>query len=482
MPAPTPPSRLALRRKRKAPSSRTVRPERSERTALAKSNGRKPPKQRGIAILAVVTAIAIALMIVNEFATRTTIDMLQAKNTLDQTRGHFLARSAINLGELLLRMQNLLDQDFKRKGMITKLNGGMLIQVTGLSDQLMSAFGGDAEQVQKAIGVASMDDVKGLGADIGQFGLRMVPVDGRINVNCARGSVAERKMVASMLKSLLFPFATNSIFDDPDAEGWRRDYETQVEAIIDYIDTDGERVDVADRPLAPGANPASEPLHQAGAEDYGYENLRDRYLPKNERIDSVGELRLVRGIDDRMWTLFGNAFRVHGGCKINLRAMEDVTVIASVISLSVKDANDPALRDPTRVWTLAGLVLKARALGETFELPDDFAKFVEDPVGFFTASLAAAKGAGVQAPAMPNLNLPPGFKGIELDPVKLAQFTTSDPPRAFQIEAYADIARNPPLLPLRRTIRAMWDQQGALQNRRWQGNPSMGAWQWYREE
>ncbi len=454
----------------------------SPRLALRRRRRRKQPKQRGIAILAVVTAIAIALMIVNEFATRTTIDMLQSKNTLDQTRAHFLARSAVNLGELLLRMQNLLDQDYKRGGFITRANGGMLIQVTGLSDQLMAAFGGDAEQVQKAIGVASMDDVKGLGADIGEFGLRMVPVDGRINVNCAGGSIAERKLVASMMKSLLFPFAANSIFDDEDGEGWRRDYETQVEAIIDYIDTDSERVDVADRPSTPGANPANEPLRQAGAEDYGYENLRDRYLPKNARIDSVGELRLVRGIDDRMWTLFGGAFRVHGGCKINLRAMEDVTVIASVISLSVKDANDPALRDPTKVWTLAGLVLKARALGETFERADDFAKFIEDPVAYFTAGLAAAADAGAKAPAMPNLGLQPGFKGIELDPVKLAQFTTSDPPRAFQIEAYADIARNPPLLPLRRTIRAMWDQQGALQNRRWQGNPSTGAWQWYREE
>jgi hypothetical protein len=39
------------------------------------------------------------------------------------------------------------------------------------------------------------------------------------------------------------------------------------------------------------------------AEDYGYENLKDRYKPKNNAIDSVAELKLVRGVDARFWAL-----------------------------------------------------------------------------------------------------------------------------------------------------------------------------------
>lgn len=469
----TPPVRLHPRPRRRGSRG-------SGGFALRLARGRRrAPKQRGIAILAVVMAIAIAMMLVNEFGSRTTIDIIQSRNTLDQTRTHFLARSALNLGEILLRMQDLLDQDYLRGGPITRLNGGALIQVTSMSDPLMMAFGGDAEQVQKAIGVTSMDDLQGFGADIGQFGLRMVPVDGKINVNCAgTGGASDKKLVASQLKSLFFPFATNSIFDEEDAEGWRRDYETQVEAIIDYIDQDTDKVDVADRP---NAKPA-DPLPQGGAEDYGYENLRDRYQAKNRLLDSVGELRLVRGIDDRMWTLFGNAFRVHGGCKINLRAMEDITVIASVISLSVKDPNDPGLRDPSKIWTLSSLVLQARSLGETFEKADDFATFVKDPVAYFTAGMESATQAGADASALAAIKIPPGFTGIELDPQKLGQFTTTDPARAFQVEAYADMDRGPLLTPLHRTIRGMWDKRAPLQNKRWQGNPNTGAWQWLREE
>ena len=63
-----------------------------------------------------------------------------------------------------------------------------------------------------------------------------------------------------------------------------------------------------------------------------------------------------------------------------------------------------------------------------------------------------------------------------------ARRLSDTPPRAFQIEAYGDIARDPPLLPLRRTIRGMWDQMFTLQNKRWEGNPTVGAWQWLREE
>jgi type II secretory pathway component PulK len=447
---------------------------------------RRPEKQRGIAILAVITAIAIALMIVNEFASRTTIDELQARNTLDQTRAHFLARSAVNLGELLLRMQRAIDKI--PAGTKQALNLPPDLSVTEFSDQLMGAFGGDDEQVMHAIGVQSMDDVKGLGASIGVFGLKMVPIDGKININCAGGDAATKKRTAVLLKWLFFPFATNSVFDDEDSEGWRRDFETQVEAIIDYVDTDTMHVDVAERPGAAagsGSNSGiNEPLPQAGGEDYGYENLRDRYQPKNNRLDSVGELRLVRGIDDRMWTLFGGAFRVHGGCQISVRGLDDITVIAAVISSSAKP-DEPLLRaDPAMVWKLAGMVVQARSLGMTFPTIADFTKFIADPLAEMQAVLAGAQEAGVNAPAFDAsmFGVPPTFKGIELIGDQVRKVLSDAAPRAFQIEAYGDIARQPPLLPLRRTIRGMWDQESTLQNRRWQGAPTAGAWQWLREE
>ena len=51
-------------------------------------------QQRGVALVAVLIAIAITLVISNEFGTSTTTDMIAAANYRDQMRAHFLARSA----------------------------------------------------------------------------------------------------------------------------------------------------------------------------------------------------------------------------------------------------------------------------------------------------------------------------------------------------------------------------------------------------
>src|SRR5262249_30201697 len=79
--------------------------------------GRRPPsaarrkrnRQRGVALVAVMLAIAIVLVFANEFGTSTSVDLMAAANYRDQMRAHFLARSAINLSELVIRVQQRLD-------------------------------------------------------------------------------------------------------------------------------------------------------------------------------------------------------------------------------------------------------------------------------------------------------------------------------------------------------------------------------------
>ncbi|HEY6035859.1 MAG TPA: hypothetical protein VIV58_16405, partial [Kofleriaceae bacterium] len=65
----------------------------------------KRKNQRGIALVTVLIAIAITLVISNEFGTTTSTDMIAAANYRDQVRSKFLAASAQNLGELVIRIQ-----------------------------------------------------------------------------------------------------------------------------------------------------------------------------------------------------------------------------------------------------------------------------------------------------------------------------------------------------------------------------------------
>lgn len=440
----------------------------TERSLGAKSvrarKASKRRKQRGIALITVLIAIAITLVISNQFGTTTNIDMIAAANYRDQMRAHFLARSASNLSELVIRLQQRIDNVKELRGMV---------QITDFADQVLLAFCGGAEEVQSAVGF-NPADAKGLGADIGTCGIDgpITTEDDKININCANGNDATAATLKSALDALVFFPAYDPVFEEGDAEGYRRDRAQQVSSIIDYIDSNGQRN-----------------RERGTTEDYGYENLKDDYKPKNNYLDTIGELKLARGVDDRFWTLFGQAFTVYGGCKTNLSALSNSQLIAAILYLSAKNPNDPFLQNPQKLFMLAGLVAKAKQFGMTFTTLDDFIDFVKDPAAQ-VGELAAGGGmAGSAASAAVGQGLMPGEKlGLELDKTKLSQMATTGPRRTYRVRAWGEIERKQknadgsPVYPaIRATLNGVWDTKVVLQNVRKPPAPK-GAWVFLRED
>ncbi|MEM9493282.1 MAG: hypothetical protein AAGC55_29295, partial [Myxococcota bacterium] len=262
-----------------------------------------------------------------------------------------------------------------------------------------------------------------------------------------------------------------------DGEGWRRDRPTQARAIIDFVDDNSSQFDPDD-----GFNRIRE--------DYGYESLREKYKPKNNYFDTVGEIRLVRGVDDRFWTLFGSSLTVYGGCKLNLSAISDVKLIATLIANSAKNPDDPLLRDPTgrQLWTLSRLVQQAIELGFPFSTADEFVQFVGNPqegfMLFMSALSANTDGAGPSAeeflPGTP-------IEGIELDPAKLNAIATTGPRRTYRIEATASIDIPGTDSTLNKRIVGIWDKEVIRQKTRLHGNQQAtaqdkGYWVFWRED
>ena len=426
-------------------------------------------RQRGIALVTVLIAIAITIVMSNEFGTTTSTDMIAAANYRDQVRAHFLARSAANLGELVIRIQQRLDNVKQLRGQV---------QITDYADQLVLPFCGGPEEVQAAIGF-SANQVKGLGADIGTCGFNgpIKTEDDKINVNCANGTTAPK--IQAELNALMYFPAYDPVFDDNDAENWHRDRQLQAAAIIDYIDTDTSHVD------------ANGSASRGAPEDYGYESLKDHYYAKNNYIDSTGELKLVRGIDDRFWTLFGNAFTVYGGCKTNIAAVSNTQLIAAILYLSAKNPNDPVILDPRRLFLLATYVGKARQFGETFLTLDDFISFVKDPSSS-VAGLATQTGTMAGSAATAALTqgaIPTGqVIGLELDKTKLSTIAMAGPRRTYKLEAWGEVERKQknkdgsPVYPaIRSTITGVWDTKVVPQNVRKPPMPN-GAWVFLRED
>jgi general secretion pathway protein K len=434
----------------------------------------KRDKQRGIALIAVMIVLTITIVITNEFGTATNIDLAAASNYRDEMRAQFLARSASSFGELVIRIQQRLDNT-KIPGMGGTL--GQQVQITDYADQLVLPFCGSAEEVRAMVGGQIADSTKGLGAEVGTCGFTgpLVTEDKKININCANNDQSWAT-IKSAIDALIFFPAYDAIFDDNDAEGWHRDRAMQAAALVDYIDQN--TMHLRDR---------------GTTEDYGYESLKDRYYAKNTYIDTVSELKLVRGVDDRFWTLFGNAFTVYGSCKMNLAAVDNPELIAGILYLAAKNPNDPVILDPRRLFLLAAYVAKARQFGELFTSVDDFIAYVKDPAAS-VGSLASQSGtmAGSAAGAAMAAGLPglqPGEKlGLELDKAKLQQIASTGPRRTYKVEAYGEITRttmkkdgSPAFPPIRSTITGVWDTKVVPQNVRKPPVPN-GAWVFMKEE
>jgi type II secretory pathway component PulK len=421
--------------------------------------------QRGMALMAITMALALTAVVVTEFSTNTTVDMRAAMNIEHDMQAHFLARSAMNLSELVIRVQSdLVD------GLNKQLK--MDIQIAEYTGLFMGAFGGDKDEVESVaalLGAGGAGEIKGLGVPAGSFDIQITTDDGKINLNCAnRGAAgAEAKTLAVKLQSLFYAEAYNPIFENENADGYRRDRNLQVEAIIDYIDRDQTRFDAATGTASSGA-----------PEDYGYDGLDDGYKPRNYYLDSVGEIKLVRGIDDTFWNLFGNNFTIYGDCQENLTAITDPKQLVSIIALAAKNPDDPVLRDPQKIWNLALLVVKAREVGFYFSDIEQFRKFVTDPMG-------TLEGLGVDPSMVPAfLNLPSAepIEGVELDATKLKEVVKTGARRTYRVEATATYDR------LQKRIVGVWDTNVTRQNTRSMGagttlgGGNRGAWVFWREE
>jgi hypothetical protein len=388
--------------------------------------------------------------------------------------------SAKNFGELVVRVQQRLDTMASGSGPLASLGP---IQITDYADQLLSPFCGSPEEVQSAIGFSSTQ-VKGLGADIGTCGFNgpFKTEDDKLNLNCANTTNDKSfQTLQAALAMLIYPTAYDNVFDDNDAEGWHRDRTMQVSSILDYVDKDTMRA-----------------RDRGTTEDYGYESLKDRYYAKNNYMDTIGEIKLARGVDDRFWTLFGDAFTVYGSqCKINLATLTNVQLIVAVLALSAKNQNDPVLLDQRKLYMLAGYVAKAREFGETFSGKSglkDFIDFVKDPsaavVGIAGSGAGTVQGSAASSALQAGLpGLQPGEKiGLELDPTRLGQVATTSARRTYRIEAWGEIERKQknadgsPVFPaIRSTITGVWDTKVVPQNARKTPVPN-GAWVYLKED
>src|SRR5262249_42115061 len=133
----------------------------------AMTKRRRLPRDRrsGVALLVVITWIALMVALVGEFTYGTSVDAAQAANARDEIRAHYLARSGVNLSRLLIKIQQrfvepIMGQVQSAIGAMTKgaqgsntqggassMGLGFSLRVTDYAGPLMGFFSGSKEEV-----------------------------------------------------------------------------------------------------------------------------------------------------------------------------------------------------------------------------------------------------------------------------------------------------------------------------------------------
>ena len=134
-----------------------------------------PTSERGIALIMVLTAIAIFTAVVVDFTYSSRVELDLAANGRDELRAYFMAKSAVNLSRMVLHFQKELDKSPLASGGAGGIPGLGALGTAGAPGGIGNLFG----DLGKSLGGAGANPLAGLpgagGINIQLF--KLIPID-----------------------------------------------------------------------------------------------------------------------------------------------------------------------------------------------------------------------------------------------------------------------------------------------------------------
>lgn len=275
----------------------------------------------GVALLMVISAITILALVLLEFSGSTRTHLSAGTNIRDDVRAQTLAHTGLALTRACL--------DQKAWGPLGAMQDRLDLQQ--LCSMMLGIFA--QKRLDLPIGGLSMElpeGVEGVGLIKGQLEIsELVPESAFIGLNGLwaqrPGQSAMQQNTVRLLRSVLCDPRIAHIFETEQEDGKEYTRADIVGNIIDWIDPDDSRVQVD---LTTGA--VAQDLGEG--EDSYYRDLGgdDRYRVKDGPLDSVEELRLIRGINDELYEFLRTKVSVYSTGKIDANKVP-VEVLAAML-------------------------------------------------------------------------------------------------------------------------------------------------------
>lgn len=261
---------------------------------------RRKGRERGVALLLVLSSIALMTITVVDFQEEQVSDLQSAHAEKDALIAEYTARSAVNLSRMWVASEPLMRASL---GILRFLFGGRAVPqlpVWEFSDQVLGAFSDkDGQEGFGTIGGFDMKGAKNLsGAENASFKVVVVDEDSKINLNLgARGNIiAENRFGAAFIGLTASP-AYDPLFQRNDRDGNTSPREAICGALMDWADPDEALYTCEPHRFQGGGS-------GVGGEDMSTTMLKRPYRVKNAPYDSLEEARLVRGMGDDFWATF----------------------------------------------------------------------------------------------------------------------------------------------------------------------------------
>lgn len=347
-------------------------------------------RSAGMALLMVISAITILALVLMEFSGSTRTHLSAGTNIRDDIRAQTAADTAMVLTRACLdpaawgpmaSMQSKLDLE-KLCHMMLKIftEGRLDLPIGGLSMPLQGLEGTGLDK-----GEIEHFELRPEASFIGLAGL-LCPGQ-RNNCEVQRSTIR-------MLRTVLCHPRINYIFEREQADGKSYSRAEIIGNIIDWMDPDDTRVQV-DVFTGQVTDDAGE-----GEDSYYRDMEGDRYRVKDAPLDSIEELRLIRGINDELFFFLQNQVSVYASGKIDINTAPASTIATALKSMSnnlsnfdrnsgeecAENSENRTLLE-AQIERYARLMVEARdikgmlaMLGNAIKRPQDASALVQDPV------------------------------------------------------------------------------------------------------
>lgn len=324
--------------------------------------------KRGMALLLVLTSVAVLTAVAVEFSYDTRIDTTLAANARDELRAHYMARSATNLARLVLHFQHQLDTW-----------GGGIPQIPGMpmpKIRLWEVLPVESSSINMFVGAISgppPDDVPdaplspspgelvpatgltNFGSYEGSFNASITDEESKINLNRLNNPGVGGQVAAQQLMLMWNDPRWDFLFNETTSHREKYTREELMLHIRDWIDEDEG---------GSGLDRISGEIVQSASDEVGpYTRYRPSYKPKNALFDSVDEVYLVAGVTDRLMAAFGDRLTVYPdiNAKLNINTNDPLQQYLIILVMAANE-NDPALQNPMTIELILEQIQLARML------------------------------------------------------------------------------------------------------------------------